>query len=63
MCNDSEMWNDILLKELRQEMRVLNELNPFNPQALVTVALSITPWLLKIMTAQMSYQSWIAGLN
>lgn len=51
---NSLQWNDKLLKELRREMRILNELNPFIPQVPAMMALSVVVWLQEISTAQMS---------
>lgn len=51
------------LKENRQEMRILNELNPFNLRASAMVALSVMPWLLEITSAQARQQDWRPGLN
>ena len=51
---NSLQWNDKLLKELRREMRILNELNPFIPHVPIMMALSVVVWLQEISTAQMS---------
>lgn len=51
---NSLQWNDKLLKELRREMRILNELNPFIPQVPAMMALSVVVWLQEISTVQMS---------
>lgn len=53
--------NDTLLKELRQEIKILNELNLSighgGSEHCAMAALRIVPWLLEVKTAQMNYKA------